>query len=960
MVVSTRKDVLTSFSRQLLCFALLLLAQLGLSLPAAYALSPSCSTLSALSTTNYTQDFAASSFAAGETVIVTFTDDGQDTSGLPLLADHVLVEPESYGNGYNGIYYSSDRVGGLHTVTVSSAQLTSTGLLLIISTGQHIGTVNITCSAPVAAPTVGSVSATVAANSSSTALPLSITGTASTVAVSSAPLHGSTTISGTSILYTPASGYAGTDSLSYTASNSGGTSAAAIVTITVTPPAPTVANVSASVVANSSNNPVTLAITGAASSVAVETAPSHGTATVSGTTILYTPADGYTGTDSFTYTATNSGGTSSAAAANITVTAPAVVPTVTNISAAVAANSDGNTLTLAITGTATSVAVVSPPSHGSVRVLATSMFYTPLAGFSGTDSFTYTATNASGTSGIATASITVVAEPLSLAPAAGALPAGIASKAYSQTFSTGGGTASSTFIASALPAGLSMSAQGVLSGTPSAAGSYSFTVTATDSAAATVSATYTLTIAAAPQDSPPTAVNRAVTVNAGQAIVINLSEGATGASATAAALLIKPEAAQGTATISNNVYLNFAAAAQANGTLTLQYTLSNAFGTSGAATLTIKIIGRPDPSQDQQVIGLVNVQSQSAVQFASAQISNFNRRLEHVHNEADRQSRLFDVNISVPQSSRNQEMPTGAPTHRNSSEVARRGEPAVADGERDRVDSALAIWTGGYVNFVNSDRDQLRLDHTTVGISVGADYRFTPELVAGVGLGMGHDVSDVGTAGTKSKGNAASMAAYASYHTGPVYVDSLLGYSQLNFDSRRYVTDTTGYADGSRSGQQAFGAVSSGYEFQLQNLMLAPYGRVQFSATSLRHYAETGAGIYNLAYANQRVNTLAAVLGLRGQYGVPMSWGALRLTSRVEYSDAVRRDSVAKLGYADLADDTYTVNVLGLEQNKLSVEAGVEFMLHQGWTIGLSYQGARSTDGGTRENALLFRAGWRY
>ena len=76
--------------------------------------------------------------------------------------------------------------------------------------------------------------------------------------------------------------------------------------------APVAGNVSTTVAANSSANTVPLNLSGgAASSVAVDAAPSHGTATASGTTISYTPTAGFSGTDSFTYTATNASGTSS-------------------------------------------------------------------------------------------------------------------------------------------------------------------------------------------------------------------------------------------------------------------------------------------------------------------------------------------------------------------------------------------------------------------------------------------------------------------------------------------------------------------------------------------------------------------------------------------------------------------------------------------------------------------------
>ena len=101
--------------------------------------------------------------------------------------------------------------------------------------------------------------------------------------------------------------------------------------------APTVSAVSTAVANSSSSNPVVLNVTGVGiTGVTVASGPSHGTATVSGTTITYTPNAGYSGADSFTYTATNAKGTSTAATASITVNAPVMVaPTANAVTAAV-------------------------------------------------------------------------------------------------------------------------------------------------------------------------------------------------------------------------------------------------------------------------------------------------------------------------------------------------------------------------------------------------------------------------------------------------------------------------------------------------------------------------------------------------------------------------------------------------------------------------------------------------
>jgi hypothetical protein len=92
--------------------------------------------------------------------------------------------------------------------------------------------------------------------------------------------------------------------------------------IVVNPPAPVASKASGTVAYNSTATALTLAITGVVTSVAVTVPPSHGTATASGTGISYTPANGYYGTDSFSYTATNSGGTSPAVVFTVTVSQP--------------------------------------------------------------------------------------------------------------------------------------------------------------------------------------------------------------------------------------------------------------------------------------------------------------------------------------------------------------------------------------------------------------------------------------------------------------------------------------------------------------------------------------------------------------------------------------------------------------------------------------------------------------
>lgn len=87
---------------------------------------------------------------------------------------------------------------------------------------------------------------------------------------------------------------------------------------------------------------------------------------------------------------------------------------------------------------------------------------------------------------------------LTLTPSAGALTAGTAATPYTRTIAVGNAVAppAYTVTAGTLPAGLTLNVTtGILAGTPTTAGSYSFTITATDAYGNAGSAAYTLVIA---------------------------------------------------------------------------------------------------------------------------------------------------------------------------------------------------------------------------------------------------------------------------------------------------------------------------------------------------------------------------------------------------------------------------------------------------------------------------------
>jgi hypothetical protein len=133
--------------------------------------------------------------------------------------------------------------------------------------------------------------------------------------------------------------------------------------------------------------------------------------------VSYTPTAGYNGSDTFTYTGFDAGGTSGAATVTITIPPPPP-PACGGVS--VQTSPGGSTVTIPFSCTASAAAgpityaIVSSPKHGTLGAVNQSTHavnYTPKKNYVGQDTFTYKGTAAGEDSSPATVTVTVPAPP---------------------------------------------------------------------------------------------------------------------------------------------------------------------------------------------------------------------------------------------------------------------------------------------------------------------------------------------------------------------------------------------------------------------------------------------------------------------------------------------------------------------------------------------------------------------
>ena len=852
-------------------------------------------------------------------------------------------------------------------------------------------------------------------------------------------------------------------------------------------------------------------------------------------TLAGTPSAG--GSFALTVTATDataagSGGPYTASASyTLGVTVPSVTLAPTSLPAATAGVAYSQTLT-ASGGTAPyAYAVTAGALPAGLTLSATgTLAGSPLA--SGSFALSITATDASSGSGpyATTRSYTVVvaAPALTLAPAV--LANGAVGAAYSQALTASGGTApySYAITAGALPAGLTLGATGQITGTPTAAGRFTVSITATDASSGngpySASLTYILAIApppapvaadaparnipastlATPQPSTidlsslvtgavtdiqiivqpehgvatlastgvgssirfiatytpmvgfsgddafayiavgpggrsaaarvaltvvgavPIAVAVRSTTISGQSVIVDLTVGATNGPFIAAQVLaISPinsvvaELIEG-GTATNRLYqLRITPEGRFSGTATIQYAISNAFGVSAPALVTIAVAARPDPSQDPDVRAISAAQAEAIRRFASAQTDNFMRRTEELHGDgAASQRSPFGITMNGIGLGRNggvngdsygygygggygggyaggradtspaesdvamlkmehatevigaergagllsfergtamngdalaggrYRMPSTA--NRGQTEPRSNSDPtfgeaiggnASASGESGRAVGSIAPWSGGAVSFGTRDqtRRRAKLSVTTAGLSAGVDVKLADGITLGAGGGYGADRTKIGSDTGRVDGDSWVGVVYGSIAPADgLFFDGVFGAGRLAFDTRRTIVANGSVGRGHREGSMLFGSLASGYDRTTDRWSLSAYGRADFLSANLDDYAETGGGIYGLAFAKRDVTSLAGILGLRGAVAV----GALTPRIRVEWRHEFRDGGVQALDYTGLPGFGYRIEGDQWLRDAFRVELGGDLRVGNGWRLGTEVGGA--------------------
>jgi outer membrane autotransporter protein len=222
----------------------------------------------------------------------------------------------------------------------------------------------------------------------------------------------------------------------------------------------------------------------------------------------------------------------------------------------------------------------------------------------------------------------------------------------------------------------------------------------------------------------------------------------------------------------------------------------------------------------------------------------------------------------------------------------------------------LGVFANGFGQFGSRDMSTSVNGYSfnNAGFVAGIDYRFTPQLIAGLAFGYSQsntnfDTSAVSAPGQFLSGNLFQGNIYATYSvTDSLYLNGIAVVGGGNNDSRRHMVipsfdPSTSAVDRIATG--SFGShiqgvtVAGGYALPFGPLVVTPIARFLYQHTGVDAMTENGALGADLAFGSSSVNTVLSFLGADAQYVMSTPFGPVYPLARFHWAHQYSPENTA-------------------------------------------------------------------
>jgi outer membrane autotransporter protein len=253
-----------------------------------------------------------------------------------------------------------------------------------------------------------------------------------------------------------------------------------------------------------------------------------------------------------------------------------------------------------------------------------------------------------------------------------------------------------------------------------------------------------------------------------------------------------------------------------------------------------------------------------------------------------------------------------------------------SDAADDEAVTGSILDSGKFSVFLNGlyatgDKDSTTnepgFDFDAYGILVGADYRFTDQLIFGLAVNYQKTDADLDHNAGDTDVDGYGVSLYGTYYYGQFYINGIGTIGRSDYDSTRKVnyavkkstaadvsddpriTRVDQKFDGDTDADEYGYSFGAGYDFFLKGFNFGPYGRLNYHYTKIDDYKEHQSGNnkdpgFGLALKidDQNIKSLSTNLGARASYAFTTGIGVVTPYARFDWQHEYENDTSAIRG----------------------------------------------------------------
>lgn len=283
------------------------------------------------------------------------------------------------------------------------------------------------------------------------------------------------------------------------------------------------------------------------------------------------------------------------------------------------------------------------------------------------------------------------------------------------------------------------------------------------------------------------------------------------------------------------------------------------------------------------------------------------------------------------------------------------GDAVLAGQGGDLAGGRLGLFLTGSFKFGDKDdTDELEgYDFHTSGVTAGADYRLTDQLVFGGAFGYSRfdadfDDTEDSPGGQELESNSYLFSLFGTYFLdNGFFIDGIatVGYGDYESTRRVVVPMATPAVDEEAEGDfdawQYGAAANVGYDTFVGPVRLTPRAQLEYLHADIDGFTEDGVEGLNLEFDDQDVDSLVIRPGVEAAYPISLDFGVISPYVWAEYiHEFLDDDDGVEVRFA--ADPTnlsaFEITTQGQDQNYGAVGAGVTATLRGGLSLFAGYE----------------------